>query len=414
MASELLPHLLRLGSMAAVGGLCLGGAPAAAQGDASADHALYMKRVQAYGARTGLESYDFMEAVPGATRPAPLPKATTDERSVGEAGLEAAGRYAEANNSSSFLVWRAGSLQAERYFGGNTATTPLISRSLAKPLSAIAVCRAIALGKIASLDQPVADFIPEWRDTPKAKILVRHLLDMRSGLLAQGFSADPDNIWSRAYLDPHHGDILIHQYPLVDAPGTRFAYSNATADLVALVIERATGVRYAAFISDQVLKPLGAAGGWVWVDRPGGLAHSGCCILLPAQTWMKLGVLLLQDGRWDGAPLLPDGYVQAMRTPTPQNPHYGLGVYIGAPFTPRRGFMGPTDPGPKVLHGEPYLADDLFLFDGAADQVLYLVPSAKLAILRTGTTPPKTPEWDNAVLPNTILRALKPETVAPR
>jgi CubicO group peptidase (beta-lactamase class C family) len=408
MASELLPHLLRLGGLVAVGGLCLGGAPAAGQGDASADHALYMKRVQAYGARTGLESYDFLEAVTGAASPRPLAVAQAAGRSVGEAGLAAATRYAQAANSSAFLVWRAGSLQAERYFGANTATTPLISRSLAKPLSAIAVGRAIALGKIRSLDQPVADFIPEWRGTPKAKILVRHLLDMRSGLLAQGFSGDPANIWSRAYLDPHHGDILINEYPLVDPPGTRFAYSNATADLVALVIERATGGRYAAFISEQVLKPLGAAGGSVWVDRPGGLAHSGCCILLPAQTWMKLGVLLLQDGRWDGSRLLPDGYVQAMRTPTPQNPNYGLGVYIAGAFTPRRGFMGQDDPGPKVLHGEPYLADDLFLFDGAADQVLYLVPSAKLAILRTGATPPKTPEWDNAVLPNTILRALKP------
>ena len=66
-----------------------------------------------------------------------------------------------------------------------------MSKSLSKPLTAIAVGRAIRLGHIRSLDQPIADFLPELAGTQKGRILVRHLLDMRSGMLDQGFSTDP-------------------------------------------------------------------------------------------------------------------------------------------------------------------------------------------------------------------------------
>jgi hypothetical protein len=61
-----------------------------------------------------------------------------------------------------------------------------------------------------------------------------------------------------------------------------------------------------------------------------------------------------------------------------------------------------------VLHSEPYLANDLFLFDGNANQVVYIVPSARLIVVRVGDPPPKAAgaEWDNSALPNMLLRGL--------
>jgi CubicO group peptidase (beta-lactamase class C family) len=367
------------------------------------DEAVYLRRFQESGG-AARDSYDTLETVAGAKRPKPLPVAA--KTSISSEALAQAQAYAAANRSTALLIWRDGALEGAGYFGATTDQTLLISRSMAKPLSAIAVGRAIALGKIRSLDQPVSDFIPEWRGTPKAAILVRHLLDMRAGFLAQGASPDPANIWSRAYLHPRHGPIIINEYPLTAKPGERYAYANATADLVAVLIERATGRRYGDFLSAEVLQPLGAQGGKIWVDHPGGLAHSGCCILLPAETWLRLGVLLLDDGVWGGKRLLPPGYVAAMRTPTAANPYYGLGVWVQGPYTQRRGFASPEPSPTGVLHGEPYLANDLFLFDGNADQVLYMAPHQRLAILRMGDAPPKSPEWDNSVLPNLILRDL--------
>ena len=378
--------------------------------DAAEAERIYTARFDALikNPRGELPAYDPLEAVEGAARPTPIAIATPSKKGLSPAAIEAARATAAAANSSAFMVWRDGALVAESYFGGATRDTPIVSKSLAKPLTAIAIGRAIKLGKIRSLDQPVADFIPQWRGTPKEAMLVRHLLDMRAGLLAQSFSTDPANIWSRAYLHPMHEKILIEDYPLTDPPGSIYEYANATSELVAPVIEAATGMRYADFIGRHVLQPIGAAGGEVWINREGGVAHSGCCIMLPARTWLKLGILLLNNGQHAGERLLPNGYVAEMRTATAQNPWYGLGLWVAGPYAERRGFANPARPGPKVLHSEPWLAADVFMFDGNSNQLVMMVPSAKLIVLRTGNSPPRMPEWDNAAFLNGILRGLEP------
>ena len=377
------------------------------------DEAVYQARFAqlfaSFRAGLGLETYEPLEAVPGARDHQPLRAASV--ASIDPSALQRARDYAAANRSSAFLVWRDGVLEESSYFGETLATSTLTSRSLAKPMTAIAVGRAIALRRIRSLDQPVADFVPEWRDDERRRlILVRHLLDMRSGFLPQSMSPDPAHILNRAYLHPRHDEIIIREYPVVDAPGSRYEYNNASSEMVAVLIERATGRRYAEFISSEILQPIGAPGGQVWVNRPGGVAHSGCCLMLPAEAWLRLGILLSTDGVWQGKRLLPVGYVNEMRRPTRENPYYGLGVYVAGDYTPRRGFAHPEREADsrKVLHSEPYLAPDLFLFDGNANQVVYIIPSERLVILRMGDNPPRGEgqEWDNTVLPNTVLRGI--------
>jgi CubicO group peptidase (beta-lactamase class C family) len=131
-------------------------------------------------------------------------------------------------------------------------------------------------------------------------------------------------------------------------------------------------------------------------------------MMLPATTYARLAILTLRGGLWDGELLLPEGFVAEMKTPTPQNPYYGMGVYVAGQYAPRRGWANADIPLPKILHSEPYLADDLYLFDGNMNQVVYVVPSQDLVILRTGASPPRTPEreWDNSYLPNIIMRGI--------
>ncbi|WP_439532930.1 serine hydrolase domain-containing protein [Polymorphobacter sp.] len=371
--------------------------------------AVYKQRFErtAVDGAGGIDAYSPLEVVPGA-KAKPLPKAR-DSR-ISAAALAEAEAYAGANNSQAFMVIHKGKVVAEKYFGDLTADSLITSKSLAKPITALAIGRAIVLGKIKSVDQPASDFITEWKGKPQGEILIRHLLDMRTGLLAQGVSMEPMNMWSRAYLHPHHDEIIIDEYPLTDKPGSIYEYSNANAELVAVVIERATGRRYAEFIGTEVLTPIGAPGGQVWVNREGGTAHSGCCALLPAQTFARMAMLVAQDGVWDGKRLLPPGYVAAMKTGTAENPWYGMGLWLGGSYIERRGFANAKRPGPKVLHSEPYLADDVVMFDGNSSQIVYIVPSQQLIVLRVGNNPPRKPEWDNAKLINTVLRGLKTDT----
>jgi CubicO group peptidase (beta-lactamase class C family) len=369
--------------------------------------ALYLRRYERYAkgeSGAGLDAYDTLAPLGGAARWRPLP-AERPSATLAPALAEARA-YAAAANSSAFLVWHDGALIEQSYFGTTHQDSEIVSKSLAKPLGVLAVGRAIAKGRIASLDQPMADFITEWRGTPHAAITIREVLGMRSGLLPQGPAPGADNVLNRAYLSPYHDRVLVEEYPLVVSPGSRYDYSNANGDLVAPLIERATGVPYETWLAREVLAPIGARGGRIWMNRPGGTPHSGCCALIPADSYLRLGILLAQDGVWQGHRLLPEGFVTAMTTPSAQNPHAGLGVYLGSPYTQWRGPGNPESSVGRAYHSAPYLAPDLFLFDGNSNQVVYIVPSRRLVILRTGERPPATPVWDNARLPNIVLGAL--------
>lgn len=359
--------------------------------------------VRSFSTGVGLNSYDLMKPVVGKPDDY-FGQGISGPSTIDQSAIQDANAYAAASNSSVLIVYRNGKLETEKYFGNTQADTLLNSKSFAKPLTAIAVGRALALGHIQSLDEPVANYIAAWRNDPrKSKILVRHLLDMRTGFLPQAAAFKPENILNRAYLHPRHEDVIIHDYPVVSDPGERYDYSNATSEMVAPLIEAATGQQYEDFIAAQVLQPIGANGGEIWMNRPDGTAHSGCCILLPARDWMRLSVLLLNDGQWKNARLLPEGYVQEMRTATPENPYYGMGVWVAGDYIKERGVANPDKNEYTTFHGEPYAASDLFLFDGNANQVSYIVPSEGLVILRMGKSPPKTAPWDNSKLPNIII-----------
>ncbi|MYH32708.1 MAG: serine hydrolase [Gammaproteobacteria bacterium] len=374
------------------------------------EEALYMQRYEkAQVRRTAEEIYVDQEAMVGADDWAPLPAAAPAERTILAQALDDAERYAEINNSNAFIVWRKGKIERETYFGGHTRTSPINSFSLAKQVTAFAIGRALMLGNIASLDQPVADFVTEWQGDPwREKILVRHLLDMRAGFFPQVPPQGPTDLISRTFLHPRHDEIIVAEYPVIDEPGTRYEYNNAAGDMVAVLIERATSRRYAEFVSMEIWRKIGALGGAVWVNRPGGTAHSGCCMLAPAENFLRLAISLLRDGVWEGERLLPEGYVREMITPTRENPYFGLSIWVAGRYTERRGFANPDRGMAEILHGEPYLAADLYLFDGNANQVIYVVPSQDLVILRTGLAPPRdeNTEWDNSVLPNIVMRGI--------
>jgi CubicO group peptidase (beta-lactamase class C family) len=338
-----------------------------------------------------------------------LPLASTTSNIITSAVQNKARSYAAANRSSALIIYKDGKIVSEDYFGDNDKDSLIVSKSLAKPLGVVAIGRAIQEGFIQSLEQPAADFITEWKDTPKEAIRVRDLIGMQSGLLPQAGAYEPENILNRAYLHPFHDQVIIDDYPLVTEPGKTYAYSNANAELVAPLIERATGIQYEDWLRDEVFIPLGAKGGEVWMNRDGGTPHAGCCILLPADTYLRMGILFAENGIWQGEQLLPVSFIENVKAPGADYPQAGMGLYLGHPYRERRGAAGKSSEyTEETYHSAPYLSDDLFLFDGNSNQVVYMIPSQDLVILRTGAWAPKEPaEWDNAFLPNLIISNLQ-------
>jgi CubicO group peptidase (beta-lactamase class C family) len=371
---------------------------------------------QARGQSQQAEWYDPVDKVPS-VEAAPLALAAETERTVDPAALAKARDYARSKDSYGFVVWQGGKLQEASYWQGFDRNRLIASKSMAKMIGGLVIGRAIKQGFIKSVDQPVSDFITEWKGTPKAKSTIRHFLQNSSGISRFDYSNNlPWSQTMREYIGEHHDELLIAETEFQYEPGTEYDYSMITSDMLAIVVERATKQRYADYVGKNLLTPIGAQGGTVYINRPGGLAHSGCCMMLPAESFIRMGVLMAQDGMWDGQRILPVGWIRATITPSPANPKWGLHMWIGEPYQQRVRFFPERSQPIGILHSEPYAAKDLFLWDGSGNQAMWIVPSKNLVVLRFGPTPkPKygeKGEWDNSLIPNAVIRGLTPEAPA--
>ncbi|MFM7708062.1 MAG: serine hydrolase domain-containing protein, partial [Gammaproteobacteria bacterium] len=264
------------------------------------------------------------EAVPGRPRDdiAIGAQVTIDPR-----GLALAETYADKMDSVALLVFHRGALRYEKYWPGYDAATRTNPNSMHKGVLALAVGAAIADGYIDSVDAPVSRWITEWQGDARRDITVRELLQMRSGLEVPIFGT-----WKSARIlfgsDLQAGVLGLG----VAAPhGTDFQYSNANSQLLLTVVERATGKRYAEYLSTRIWQRLGASDAALWMDRVGGQPRGFCCLFATARDWLRVGRFILDRGRAGEDQVLPAAWIDAMTAPSPRNPNFGMQVWLGSP-----------------------------------------------------------------------------------
>ena len=169
-----------------------------------------------------------------------------------------------------------------------------------------------------------------------------------------------------------------------------------------MVIERATGMRYAQWVSRTVWRPLGARDGAVWLDKDGGFARTFCCMIATGEDWLRVGLMIKDGGRVGRRQLFDRTWIDAMIAPSPLNPNFGYQIWRASPYAAQRSY-GPAI-ALKVPASEPFVADDMVYFDGAGGQRVYISRKLDLVIVRIGKA---TQNWDDAALPNIIARGLR-------
>jgi len=332
--------------------------------------------------------YEPREVVPGANQP-PAPRETPAAESLDPQALEAAASYAAQRQSAALIVTRHGYIVYEKYWQGTSLDTLIDSRSLGRILAALAVGIAISERKIGWPDQPIGQFITEWRDDPRGAITVRNLLQLSSGLAPVGSASAP---WSQAARE-ELGNDAVTQYlkrPLKGIPGRTWLDQNVDPDLLALVIERATKERYAQYVSNVLWKRIGAGDAWLWLDRPGGAPHVGCCFFARQGDWVRVAELLLKNGNYQGDEVIVPRWVPQILQPSKGNAGYASYVRLG--HHPPSG-------------AEDYATNDVLVLDGGSNR-LWLIPSLQIAILRTGAVP-LAADWDDARIPNLVIRGAR-------
>lgn len=348
-----------------------------------------------------------------------FPAAAAGAESIEPAALEAAAQWAADNETVALLVLHRGVVQLERYWQGMSAEQLFSGRAMSRSLLGLVYGFAVAEGRIA-LDDPVEKYLPEWRSQPRGRITVRQLLQNVSGLeevplnvvTAPPDAAGPVRAFhllrsflgknSRLSLSSDFAAVAL-SFQLAHAPGTRFAFSNANSQLLGVILERATGEPFERHVEQRLWRRVAGGAGEFYMDRAGGMPAVYCCFRATPRDFLRVGSLLARDGRADGTPVLPAGWVQQMRSTSSVNPLYGLQLWSGSPRAGTREYA--TGSGRGVTHGEPYDTDDILWMEGGGGRAIWAIPSQDLVIVRLGRA---SPTWDAAVLPNTLLRGLRP------
>lgn len=339
------------------------------------------------------------ERVAGAATPRALPRRTN--ACLSDAALAPALAEIQRVKSYSFLVWRDGAVEAEYYAPGFSADTRAEPASMHKSVLGLLVGQAVADGAIPSLQTPVSRWLKEWAGDPRGAITVEQMLQMASGLAPLPFDLKPGSDYSRALYGADNTAVPLAA-PLADAPGSRFNYASGISQLLGLIIERATGQRYADYLSKHLWQPLGAQDAYVTLDRPGGLARTSSALFARPEDWLRLGLLFAQQGRVDGQQVVDPAWLKAMSAPSPANPNYGYQLWRASPHAPKRGYNTATPA--TVPAKQPFLASDMVYFDGSGAQRVYVSPAEKLVIVRLGAG---SFDWDDSLVPNLVTAAAR-------
>jgi CubicO group peptidase (beta-lactamase class C family) len=222
---------------------------------------------------------------------------------------------AEKSHSSALVVWQDGQPVGEWHFGKPVG--PIEAMSATKSVVNLTIGKLYTDGKIKSVDQPVWEFYPEWKQGRKKDIALRQLLDHTSGL--QNFPrADVE-----VYPSPDFVQLALAA-ELDSDPGSAFSYNNKAVNLLAGIVQKASGRRMDVYLRDELFAPLGITN-FTWsLDSAGNPQVMAGLQILPAD-FAKLGQLTLNHGKWAGRQLIAGHWFDLSLQPGQQyQPSCGL------------------------------------------------------------------------------------------
>lgn len=294
--------------------------------------------------------------------------------------------FVTSTNTRALIILKSGRIAYEKYDGlnllQNTAFTEKTNwywASAAKTLTSFLIGRAESQGLL-SLDDPSNLYLGNnWTSLSSAQedlITVRNQLTMTSGL---DYTVD----------DPDCTDVECLQY--LDAPGNQWFYHNAPYTLLDGVIEVATNGTFDSYFDTQLADKIGMDGFWDY----SGYNH---IFYSPARSMARFGLLIMAEGNWDGESILDNDsfYSDMINSSQELNPSYGYLWWLNGKIS----FIPPglTTSIPSDI--TPNAPDEMFAAMGRNGQVINIVPSQELVIIRMGDDP------DEGLVPFTFQDAM--------
>ena len=278
----------------------------------------------------------------GTPQPWPIHKDYNSEKET-----EALNKINKDMGTIAYVIIKNDSIWFENYYDGFGEDSKSNSFSMAKSYVSGLMEKAIEQGYIKSLDQPVSDFFPEFSEGKAARMTVGDLSSMSSGTNWDEAYYSPLSITTRAYFDDDLEKVILG-LKVVDEPGQVYKYASGDTQLLAMVIEKATGKKMYDYLSETFWKPLGSENPTLWqVDsEEHDLVKAYCCIASNAKDFARYGKLFKDHGMWNGKQILDSAFVAKSVTPRfAESPEYGYGWWLlqdykGKDFFMMRGHLG--------------------------------------------------------------------------
>ena len=245
--------------------------------------------------------------------------------------------YLENLKTRAFIVIKNDSILHEEYWDGHDENSVSNSFSIAKTVVALLIGIAVEDGDIKSLDDPVADYIPEFKSGGREVITIRHLLTMSSGLDWEESGKNPLSDNAESY---YGTDLYNHvtRQKLISTPGKIFKYQSGNSQLLGFIVEKATGKDLTKYAEERLWKKIGVSHDAYWsLDKEGGAEKAFCCLYATARDFARLGQVMLHEGKYNGKQIIPLWYYHEMIAPTAmdtedgiKNSRYGLHIWTYA------------------------------------------------------------------------------------
>ena len=279
---------------------------------------------------------------------------------------------------TALLIAKDGRIVYERYRYGATRESLFASQSIAKSILGVAVGTALARGRIASVDAPLRDYLPELGDSNLGRSTLRDHLRMGTGLrYVESYRPGDDHARfgaSAARFGLRSALRELRDNPLEHPPGTHFSYASFSSVALSVALREATGTNAARLVEDDVWSRLGTEAPARWQEDGRGVTLGYCCFLARARDYLRFAWVLANGGARpdDGTQVVPRAFVDETFDPQRAAP----------PFRRRPGWWGYSNQ--FWILGGP---DREWAMLGIHGQAIFANPRARLVMVHFAVGP---------------------------
>lgn len=273
----------------------------------------------------------------------------------------------EELGSVGLLMIRDNQVVFEKYWKGYSDSSKSGSFSVAKSITSLLIGVALKEGKIKSIEEPVGNYLPEFKTGEKAAVRIVDLLTMSSGTDWNESYWNLFSVTSQAY---YGKDVYTTAtgVKMKDKPGSVHSYKSGDTQLLGLLLEKATGQSLSDYASQKLWQPMGAEHPALWsTDKENGHIKAYCCFNSNVRDFARIGKLMLDSGKWNGTPIVDSTYWANAIKPC------GITDLKGKPcdYYGYQWWIDPVNP-------------EVFYARGILGQYIIVIPSKKTVIVRLG------------------------------